>query len=190
MSLIKAIGQGSLIKAIWQGDIKTVERLIANGANVRSNVYPLRMACKCGRLEIIKFLLEKGANLHESDDQPLCLAARNGHLEVAKFLLKKGANLHAWDDQALCLATENDHLEVVKLLLKKGATVHTLSDFLLFVSSSFHNYRAIKEIKRWLFPDRKLLYSIAGLVLKDSFTWNLPRKMVDEVLRVLFQQFN
>ena len=72
-------------------------------------------------LEVVKFLLEKGANIHAQDDYALRSATENHHLEIVKFLLEKGANIHAQDDDALILASMYGHLDIVKFLLEKGA---------------------------------------------------------------------
>lgn len=48
----------------------------------------------------------------------LAWASRNGVVEVVKLLLETGANVHANDDYALIWASKNDHLEVVKVLKK------------------------------------------------------------------------
>jgi len=47
---------------------------------------------------------------------PLQWASENGYLEVVEFLVGKGANIHADNDYALRWASRNDHLEVVKFL--------------------------------------------------------------------------
>ena len=39
-----------------------------------------------------------------------------GHLEVVKYLVENGANIHGRDDLAIRWASENGHLEVVKYL--------------------------------------------------------------------------
>ena len=80
--------------------------------------WALCSASENGHLEVVKLLIEKGADVHADDDLALCRASNYGHLEVVKFLIKKGANVHADDDGALRWAFENGHLEVVEFLKK------------------------------------------------------------------------
>lgn len=53
------------------------------------------------RFEIAKFLLDHGANVHDSDDLPLFEAALQRDLELVRFLLERGANIHARQDRLL-----------------------------------------------------------------------------------------
>jgi hypothetical protein len=46
----------------------------------------------------------------------LGLASRHGHLEVVKYLVEHGADIHAEDDYALVLACRKGHFEIVKYL--------------------------------------------------------------------------
>ena len=39
-----------------------------------------------------------------------------GHIEVVKYLVEHGADIHAVNEQALRLAKENGHIEIVKYL--------------------------------------------------------------------------
>ncbi len=58
--------------------------------------YVTASAAACGRLEGLKFFLDKGFYLdevnRESTMTPLQLAAERGHYEVCKYLLEKGAS--------------------------------------------------------------------------------------------------
>jgi ankyrin repeat protein len=77
----------------------------------------LRWAASDGHLDVVKYLVSKGANVHVRDDEALLYAAGNGHLQVVKYLVEDhGADVHAHYDLTLHWATENGHLEVVKYL--------------------------------------------------------------------------
>lgn len=58
---------------------------------------PLAEACSKGHLNIIKLLLEKGANIDVSTSSanPLFAAIYNGHFDVVKFLVEKGIDIKA-----------------------------------------------------------------------------------------------
>ena len=55
------------------------------------------------------------------DDKALRLAALTGQLEMVKLLLDRGANIHAVNERALWNARRNGHAAVVALLLERGA---------------------------------------------------------------------
>jgi ankyrin repeat protein len=76
----------------------------------------LIVASKYGHLEVVKFLVEKGANIHADNNLALRCASKYGHLEIVKFLVKNGADIHADNDRVLKLASLNGHFEVVEYL--------------------------------------------------------------------------
>ena len=78
-------------------------------------------ACELRHLDVVKYLVEKGADIHAANDYALRYASFNGHLDVVKYLVEKGANIHAVDDYALRYAADNGRLDVVKYLVEKGA---------------------------------------------------------------------
>jgi ankyrin repeat protein len=73
-------------------------------------------ACRDGDLELVKYCLREGANIHAQNDFALRWASQNGHIEVVKYLVSQGADIHTFDDLALQWASENGHIEVVKYL--------------------------------------------------------------------------
>jgi len=90
---------------------------------------PLNLATYNGHLEVVKLLLDNGADLAVRDKYgatSLNCASANGHLEVVKLLLDKGADISVRDKYEatpLNCASANGHLEVVRLLLDKGADI-------------------------------------------------------------------
>ncbi|MNV73869.1 Ankyrin repeat protein [compost metagenome] len=48
------------------------------------------MAASKGRLDVVKYLVEKGTDIHAEDEGALRWAAYNGHIDVVEFLLEKG----------------------------------------------------------------------------------------------------
>jgi len=76
----------------------------------------LRSASENGHLEVVRLLLDRGAEIHAGEDYSLRWASHNGRLEVVRLLLDRGAEIHARNDEALRFAKSYGHLEVVELL--------------------------------------------------------------------------
>ena len=91
----------TLYGACEDGDYKAVKKLVRKGADVnyvnpnKKNKTPLMEACKCLSEPIVKFLIEKNADLNLTDtDGWNCLhwIAFKGHAKIMILLLEKGAN--------------------------------------------------------------------------------------------------
>ncbi|MFN7098048.1 MAG: ankyrin repeat domain-containing protein, partial [Gammaproteobacteria bacterium] len=91
-------------------------------------------AARNGHLEIVKLLLDKGADVKEKNsygETILYLVAGNDHLEMVNLLLTKGADVNEkneYGSTALHGAAAKGQLEIVKLLLEKGADVKEKDD--------------------------------------------------------------
>jgi ankyrin repeat protein len=126
--------QGLLLAARW-GDIKNVRKYLDLGTNIEVKNYQgftcLQFASLGGYLDIVRLLLDRGANIEAADMKhghtSLMLASQNGRLDVVKELLDRGANINAagrpdgWT--ALIFASFMGHLDVVKELLDRGANI-------------------------------------------------------------------
>ena len=131
-------GATPLIKAVRQGSLPEVKRLVQRGHDVNEGVQqdssPLIEACRLGYLHIAQFLVEHGAdvNLHVmGDETPLIRAAWNGHLHIVKFLIENGADVNltvresyrlgAEKRNALRMAKIGNHEDVISFLIENGA---------------------------------------------------------------------
>jgi ankyrin repeat protein len=119
---IVIVNKVELGDASKEGCIEVVRLLLENGADIHvQKDYSLRLASFYGHVEVVRLLLESGADVHADDDYALRLASFYGHVEVVRLLLASGANVHAKDDCALRWASDKGHIEVVDLLVSYGA---------------------------------------------------------------------
>jgi len=134
-----------LIKFSNRGKLEIVKYLVENGANIHAkNDQALRNASYYGDLEIVKYLVKNGADIHVRNDEALRNACYKGQLEVVKYLVKNGADIHVRNDQALRWASYYGYFEIVKYLVENGADIHEYND-----DQSLRNAKT-QEIKDYL----------------------------------------
>jgi ankyrin repeat protein len=124
--------------AVYRDDVVQVEKLIAEGADVRAaNAYgstPMSEAAIVGNVEVINALLKAGADVNSpgADGQTaLMVVARSSNVIAARALIKHGANVNAresWREQtALMWAAAESQPEMVKELIRAGADLDARS---------------------------------------------------------------
>lgn len=55
----------------------------------------LELSARSGYLDVIKYGVELGEDIHFKDDILLSLAANGGHIDIVKYLVELGADIHA-----------------------------------------------------------------------------------------------
>ncbi len=114
--------------AAADGNIALVEYLVGlNTLDLEAQsivgVTPLSCAVWFGHIEVVKFLLEKGASVHvkeQSENSPFLMAAREGQLEVVKVLAQYcDVRVVVCNEKltALHYAARYGHLQLVKYLV-------------------------------------------------------------------------
>lgn len=91
---------------------------------LKRSVFPVNAiswAAENGYTDIVKSLIDLGANVSENHDYPIELASREGHTEIVKMLLDAGAKGHINNGYCLRLASYSGHTKIAKMLLEAGA---------------------------------------------------------------------
>ena len=107
--------------------VKVVAFLLENGANIKDKEYrdlidqtPLIIAAFNGCTDIVRMLLDAGANIEHKNDQgenALISAAQEGHIDTVKLLLDAGADVNQSNtdgETALDLAQKKELIELLR----------------------------------------------------------------------------
>lgn len=117
-------GETALHHAVQKGLIDPVKHLVEEKGydvdEIDSKGYtPLFCAVEKSDLEMIKYLIEKGADVNAYNKNGATALHIAADLEIVKLLVEKGAYLDVNDDDGkipLHSAAKNGHLEVVNIL--------------------------------------------------------------------------
>jgi ankyrin repeat protein len=129
----------ALMKAVQRNDAAAVKTLIARGVNVNeldaNGDAPLVMAAYKGHTDILRLLLEAGADLTAVDPDmkatALHAAAYAGRTEAAKLLIEHGIDIDRQGPRngytALHDAIWQDNVETARVLIAAGANLELVS---------------------------------------------------------------
>ena len=126
-------GDTALIVAAQRaGGARVVEYLLDKGANLKTatndGATALHHAAECGDVDVLKLLVDKGADVDAQrknpfgGQSPLASAVVFGHGAAVRYLLSKGAKANI-GDAGLSRAVFQGNVEIVKALLEAGVEV-------------------------------------------------------------------
>ncbi len=151
-----------LMEAAKNNDLKKMEDLIKQGANVNSaddkGRTPLMYAAQAGSMQAMETLVKKhnaNVNAKDTNDQTaLMKSAIMGKNDGVKFLLDNKAKIDAYDRfgrTALTYSARANHTEVLKTLLNKGADPNIGDEdgrYPLTEAAAKGNLESVKELIR------------------------------------------
>lgn len=125
-----------MLFAVRTDNIYELMNLIEQGANINfqdsriDGVTALHEASRKGNIEMVRYLLQKGSNIHLQNYNgfsALHVAAYSGENEIVQVLIAAGADVKAQAKDnvtPLHAAASMGHADTVELLVKSGAKVH------------------------------------------------------------------
>src|SRR5688572_13284994 len=136
MACAVLLGQGAPAanEALWEasraGDTAGITAALANGADVnakaRYDVTAVIFAAGSGRLDAVKLLIARGADVNAQDTfyraRAAEMAITNGHADVALYLLQNGAQ----GDSLLAMAVQQNQEAMVRAAVAGNVTRQAL----------------------------------------------------------------
>lgn len=109
--------------------VEIVDKLLSHGMSIKvkgeyrelHECEILDLAASQGHLELVEYLLEKGADINK-DDIMSC-AASSGNLKLVLFLLGKGLSAKGKKGVPIIAASKIGHIPMIELLLQHGVEV-------------------------------------------------------------------
>lgn len=192
LSLIENLQKGSEI-----GSLYMVKKAIDRGINPSmDDNRAIRMACKFGHYDIVKFLL-KDERVNPSDDlgSGFSWACRNGHIEIVKLLLTDDRiynNIYL-KDNAINWAFMTNQIDIIKLILKDKRVEKIIKDERIkkILLEDFQRNQMNESIKDYLKPKsnndiiKSLInlpvHQMVELILKYDIDINENKEIMDRI---------
>lgn len=118
-------------EALGSGNVAVVKKYLDSGVGVNDQYFAwsaLQIAANKDQLEVVKLLVERGADLNYRHPitkmTALALAAVDGYTDVVSYLISKGADPNIKMRGGVSLvraARDNGNQAMVELLMKNGA---------------------------------------------------------------------
>lgn len=107
-------------------NLNVIKYLIENGFDIHNNDDMIfKKAAYTNNLEVVKYLVSNGANIDCDHGYALRSACSLDYIEIAKYLVNSGADIHVKNDSPLVWTSINGNLELMKFLVDHGADIHT-----------------------------------------------------------------
>ncbi len=149
-SALAAAAGGSYLPGHGGGYLDVVKLLVERGADVNAQsddcfdstgdfkVTALQLAAREGHVELVRYLLEKGADPKiemwisgATYDNAVTLAAWKGHTEIVKLFIEKGEDVNrptSHGTTALMATASEGHLDTARFLVSRGADVNAADE--------------------------------------------------------------
>jgi len=81
-------------------------------------------SCRYGHLDVAKYLVKNGADVHHEKDSPIQEAISSGYLDIVKFLVENGVEVKG--NNNICIKKAKIDLDLIKYLHQLGASIDSI----------------------------------------------------------------
>ena len=151
----KIATDNQLIKSIKNNDVKDVEKLIKEGADLNQRDdeknTPLLISLENDTNDIAKLLIESGADISKVNlrsESPLHIASKKNDTEIIRLLIDKGADINEVSfgkDTPLLMAVKLNNIDAVQALIERGADIN-IKDINQDTSVTLAGYKKDEDI--------------------------------------------
>lgn len=145
----------TIIHAIEQGNLDVLEKALLRGWDVDQPIgqsyaaeTPLRIAYQKRQYETVKWLVENGVELNDTENPACVTAARFGDAEIFSYLLDKGMVVNlSWSNgvSALYAAASEGKIDLVRLMVQQSVDITKYGGYALW-SAAFNGDMEIIEL--------------------------------------------
>lgn len=134
-------------EAIQQKEYSLLFYIVEKGIDQRLLDITLYMLAVDGNLEMVKYLIKKGADINSNMRMPLRMAVRNGHYNLVKYLVENGALIPTY---ILTPAITRGNFDIVKYLVEKKEDINSeeLNDALEQATEN-KSYNIVKYLQQF-----------------------------------------
>jgi serine/threonine-protein phosphatase 6 regulatory ankyrin repeat subunit A len=122
--------QALFARAIDQGNIDLVKKLIKAGVNVNHKLY-LSMAIYKQNIDLVKLLLNANANKIDEENgwnAPLTSAVNTDNIEIIELLINSGSDINLKDSYGRCIFHARS-VQTLDLLINSGADINIIDNY-------------------------------------------------------------
>lgn len=113
---------------------------------------PLHYAVEGRHLEMVRFLVEQGANVNVGQLKPLHQAVERSHFEMTTFLVERGADItekNLFGHTILYTSVKNSHTAIATYLLERVLKTHSLNEkYILYTAAYLGQLNVLEDLLR------------------------------------------
>jgi ankyrin repeat protein len=167
-------------KIVKSGNIQKTDQFLQENHLDQEDLNDALLAASSeGDLNMVKFLMEKGANLHTMGNLCINSAIYSEKPDIIKFFLDYGIDIHYNNDTLIYTAiVEEIDIKIIRLLLQNGAKVY---DGGIQIAASFGREDVVSLILQYYnqFPPEVMLIVYLNLGYLEKVTVLLKEKKAD-----------